>query len=168
MIQAVCTLSPVLNGNGVCGEVVVGCLDADEEGAAPTGAHDLPREEPRLEGAREGALQLLDEQFHELPAWIGIMEIFETLTESTLNISLQIVMFIACAPFPLSAVSDQPLEAKAKKHEVLFMQWNFLASSLILPRTVDISRRSAELGGVETVLFPGIFNFFCKVLWPRK
>ena len=60
--------SPVLYGNGVCGEVVVGGLDADEEGTAPPRAHDLAREQPRLEGARERPLHLLDEQLHELPA----------------------------------------------------------------------------------------------------
>ena len=37
-------------------------------GAAPARAHDLAGEHPRLEGARERTLQLLDEQLHELPA----------------------------------------------------------------------------------------------------
>ena len=78
------TYIPVLNGYGVCGEVVVFGLDPDEEGAAPAGAHDLPREHPRLERAGERALQLLDEQLHELPVFGGseTMDIFERLKKS--------------------------------------------------------------------------------------
>ena len=72
---AVWRFPPVLHGNVVRVQAVWG-PDADDERAAATSGHQLAGEEARLEGAGEGALQLLDGLLHDaLEALLWVLRV---------------------------------------------------------------------------------------------